>query len=64
MEVDARFHCPEPRTIVMTIIRGEGVGSDVETHATPLEAGLRLGYVDNFGNMRRLSDGCKQDLQA
>jgi isorenieratene synthase len=36
MEVDARFHSPNPRTIVMTIVRGEGVGSVVETHATPL----------------------------
>jgi isorenieratene synthase len=39
MEVDARFSCPDPRTIVMTIIRGEGVGSVVETHATPIEPG-------------------------
>lgn len=38
MEVDARFHCPDPRTIVMTIIRGDGVGSVVETHATPIDA--------------------------
>lgn len=36
MEVDARFHSPNPRTIVMTIVGGEGVGSVVETHATPL----------------------------
>jgi nitrite reductase/ring-hydroxylating ferredoxin subunit len=39
IEVDARFHCPEPRTIVMTIVDGEGTGSVVETHATPLDAG-------------------------
>ena len=39
MEVDALFDCPDPRTIVMTIIRGEGVGSVVETHATPIEPG-------------------------
>ena len=39
VEVDARFHCPEPRTIVMTIVDGEGVGSVVETHATPIAAG-------------------------
>jgi isorenieratene synthase len=39
IEVDARFHCPEPRSIVMTILRGEGEGSVVETHATPIEAG-------------------------
>ncbi|MGF1465239.1 MAG: DUF5914 domain-containing protein [Sandaracinaceae bacterium] len=39
MEVDARFHCPDPRTIVMTIVAGEGVGSVVETHATPIDDG-------------------------
>jgi hypothetical protein len=39
VEVDARFHCPGPRTIVMTIVRGEGAGSVVETHATPLRSG-------------------------
>ena len=27
VEVDARFHCPDPRTIAMTIVRGEGEGS-------------------------------------
>ncbi len=35
IDVTARFHVPEPRTIVMTIIDGEGAGSVVETHATP-----------------------------
>ena len=39
MEVDARFHSPEPRSIVMTIVDGEGKGSVVETHATPIERG-------------------------
>ena len=39
MEVDARFTCPDPRTIVMTIIAGDGVGSVVETHATPIAEG-------------------------
>lgn len=39
VEVDCTFHCPEPRTIVMTIIDGEGVGSVVETHATPVAPG-------------------------
>lgn len=39
IEVDARFHCPEPRTIAMTIVAGEGEGSVVETHATPIEPG-------------------------
>ena len=36
IEVDARFDCPDRRTIAMTIVDGEGVGSVVETHATPL----------------------------
>lgn len=39
IEVDATFHCPDPRTITMTIVGGEGTGSVVETHATPLGAG-------------------------
>lgn len=39
IEVDAEFTCPDPRTIVMTIIDGEGAGSVVETHATPLTEG-------------------------
>jgi isorenieratene synthase len=39
VEVDARFHCPDPRTIVMTIIEGDGKGSVVETHATPMTPG-------------------------
>ena len=39
VETDATFHSPEPRTIVMTIVEGEGKGSLVETHATPIEPG-------------------------
>lgn len=39
VEVDARFHCPDARTIAMTIVAGEGQGSVVETHATPIGAG-------------------------
>ena len=35
----AEFTCPDARTIVMRIIEGEGVGSVVETHATPLGPG-------------------------
>jgi len=31
----AEFSCPEPRTVVMRIVDGEGRGSVVETHATP-----------------------------
>jgi hypothetical protein len=33
--VVAEFTAPEPRTIVMRIVDGEGTGSVVETHATP-----------------------------
>lgn len=36
--VRAEFTCPDSHTIVMTITGGEGVGSVVETHATPLTA--------------------------
>ena len=39
IEVDATFHCPDARTITMTIVDGEGTGSVVETHATPLGEG-------------------------
>jgi isorenieratene synthase len=39
IEVDATFHSPEPRTIVMTIVDGEGAGSVVETHSTPVAPG-------------------------
>ncbi|MGV2917627.1 DUF5914 domain-containing protein [Streptomyces alfalfae] len=34
--VRAEFTAPGPRTVVMRITRGEGEGSVVETHATPL----------------------------
>ncbi|WP_371613194.1 DUF5914 domain-containing protein [Streptomyces clavifer] len=34
--VRARFTAPGPRTVVMHIVEGEGEGSVVETHATPL----------------------------
>ncbi len=37
--VRAEFSCPEPRTVVMRILEGEGAGSVVETHATPLGPG-------------------------
>jgi len=42
VEVDARFHCPDRRSIVMTIVAGEGEGSLVETHATALSPGRCL----------------------
>lgn len=37
--VCAEFSCPEPRTVVMRVVDGEGAGSVVETHATPLGPG-------------------------
>lgn len=37
--VKAEFTCPDPRTITMEIVDGEGSGSVVETHATPLRPG-------------------------
>ena len=37
--VVAEFTSPEPRTIVMRIVDGEGAGSVVETHATPAAPG-------------------------
>ncbi|MFD8445616.1 DUF5914 domain-containing protein [Streptomyces globisporus] len=43
--VRAVFTTPEPRTVVMHITEGEGAGSVVETHATPLEP-------DALGNPR------------
>ncbi|OYN79826.1 DUF5914 domain-containing protein [Mycolicibacterium sphagni] len=35
----AEFTCPDARTIVMRIVEGEGIGSVVETHATPIGPG-------------------------
>ena len=43
--VRAAFSCPEPRTVVMEILEGEGAGSVVETHAVPLG-------VDDTGHPR------------
>jgi hypothetical protein len=37
--VVAEFTAPGPRTIVMRIVDGEGAGSVVETHATPIGTG-------------------------
>ena len=39
MPVLAEFTVPEPRTIVMRIVKGDAAGSVVETHATPLGPG-------------------------
>ena len=37
--VEAEFISPDPRTITMRITEGEGAGSVVETHATPIGPG-------------------------
>jgi hypothetical protein len=37
--VHAEFTCPDARTVTMEIVDGEGAGSVVETHATPLRPG-------------------------
>ncbi|MEI7717845.1 MAG: DUF5914 domain-containing protein [Mycobacterium sp.] len=37
--VIAEFAAPDPRTVVMRIVDGEGTGSVVETHATPMGPG-------------------------
>ncbi len=63
VEVDCTFHCPDSRTIVMTIVEGEGAGSVVETHATPMapgwtaivEATLANSERTGFQVVRRLS---------
>lgn len=39
VEVDCTFHSPTRRSIVMQIVEGDGTGSVVETHATPIEEG-------------------------
>ena len=55
VETDAVFHSPEPNSIVMTIIEGEGKGSVVETHAAPIDPGrsaiveATLATSDRFG---------------
>lgn len=38
--VIAEFTTPGPRTVVMRIVEGEGLGSVVETHATPVGVGV------------------------
>lgn len=66
--VRAEFVCPDRRTIVMRIVDGEGVGSVVETHATPITAPgdpqpetvmteVTMAYSDRagFGTARRLA---------
>lgn len=42
VEVDCTFRAPTRRSIVMTIVDGDGKGSVVETHASPIAAGRTL----------------------
>jgi hypothetical protein len=63
MEVDARFHCPDARTIVMTIVRGEGVGSVVETHATPLRGDQTAITELTVANSERIGFAVARGLQ-
>ena len=51
--VIAEFTSPEPRTIVMRIVDGEGSGSVVETHATPVGAGSRRAAAHSGAGGRR-----------
>lgn len=72
IEVDARFDCPDPRTIVMTIVAGDGVGSVVETHATPIddehtaivEATLATSDRRGFELVRRLERAVRPLIEA
>lgn len=71
IQVDATFHCADPRTIVMTIVDGEGAGSVVETHATPttpgrtaiVEATLVASDRPGFAVARRLSPVVKYFME-
>lgn len=63
MEVDARFHCPDARTIVMTILRGEGAGSVVETHATPLRGDQTAITELTVADSNRIGFGAARSLQ-
>jgi isorenieratene synthase len=54
VEVDARFHILDRRTIVMTIVSGMGEGSVVETHATPIAPGRTAIVEASLASSRRL----------
>ena len=71
VEVDCTFHCPEPNTIVMTIIEGVGKGSVVETHATPVcpgwttvtEATLATSDYKHFSKAIRYADRIRPRIE-
>ncbi|MEM6960618.1 MAG: DUF5914 domain-containing protein [Myxococcota bacterium] len=54
VEVDARFHSPERNSIVMTIVAGEGKGSIVSTHATPIDEGRTMVTEVTFATSERM----------
>jgi Domain of unknown function (DUF5914)/Rieske [2Fe-2S] domain len=71
------FSCPEPRTVVMHIVDGEGASSVVETHATPLGVDGRgrartavieatVAYSDRrgFGVARRIAPAIRPLMRA
>ena len=60
-ETDAIFHSPQPRSIVMTIIEGEGKGSVVETHAAPIDEGRTAIVEATLATSER--DGFKHALK-
>ncbi|MBX3250440.1 MAG: Rieske 2Fe-2S domain-containing protein [Myxococcales bacterium] len=74
VEVDATFHAPTRRSIVMTIVDGDGVGSVVETHASPVDsAGPRTAVVEatlatsdrrGFGLVRQLAPLARPLIEA
>ena len=57
--VRAAFTCPDPRTVTMEIVDGEGAGSVVETHATPLRPrpGRAAPHRGDRGRDRALRSG-------
>ena len=57
LEVDARLHCPGPRTVALTVVRGDGAGSLIETHATPLGSGRTTLVEAVFATSDRLGFG-------
>jgi isorenieratene synthase len=72
MEVDCTFHAPTRRSIVMTITRGDGVSSVVESHASPIRPGrsvlveATLAYSDRIGFpfMHRLANVVRPFIEA
>jgi hypothetical protein len=75
--VYAEFTCPDARTVTMRIVDGEGAGSVVETHTTPLRPGpdgrphtavieAVVAHSDRpgFGHARRVSAALRPLMSA